>query len=268
MVTHDTRRLKASGRGRVRRATVIVVAVLAGVVAEARELKVMTSGAFTAAYLDLEPTLERALGETLTTLAITMGTGPDYIPTRLQRGEDADVVIVADAALEQMLQGGLVVAKSKVPLARSAIGMVVRAGAPKPDISSVDALRTALVNARSIAYSASVSGDYLVTELFPRLGVAEQVKEKSRRIERERVAAVVARGEAELGFQQISELLPVPGVDYVGPLPAEVQRITVFSAGVIVHSKNQSAANALIAFLASPKARDAIKRSGLEPIAR
>jgi molybdate transport system substrate-binding protein len=94
------------------------------------------------------------------------------------------------------------------------------------------------------------------------------VKEKSRRIERERVAAVVARGEAELGFQQISELLPVPGVDYVGPLPAEVQRITVFSAGVIVHSKNQSAANALIAFLASPKARDAIKRSGLEPIAR
>jgi molybdate transport system substrate-binding protein len=197
----------ASGQGCIRQAIVVVLAVLAGVVTEARELKVMTSGAFTAAYLDLEPALERALGETLTTLATTMGTGAAYIPTRLQRGEDADVVIVADAALDEIIQDGLVVRESKMPLARSAIGMVIRAGAPKPDISSVDAFRATLVNARSIAYSASVSGDYLVTELFPRLGVVEQVKEKSRRIEGERVAAVVARGEAELGFQQRRQLL-------------------------------------------------------------
>jgi molybdate transport system substrate-binding protein len=194
-----------------------------------------------------------------------MGSGPSSIPSRLERGEAADVVIVAAAALEQLIEDGRVVAGSRVDLARSGIGMVVRAGVAKPDISSVEALRRALLAAKSIAFSASVSGVYLSTELFPRLGIAEQVMAKSRRIEGERVGAVVARGEAEIGFQQVSELLPVPGVDYVGPLPPEVQRITVFSAGVTVASGNQDAARALIAFLTSPEAAETIRRSGLEP---
>jgi len=146
--------------------------------------------------------------------------------------------------------------------------MAVRAGAPKPDISSVDALKRTLLEAKSIAYSASVSGRYLTTELLQRLGIADQVMGKSRKIEGERVGAVVARGEAEIGFQQISELLPVPGIDYVGPLPPEVQRISVFSAGVAASSKDAKTANAFIRFLASPEAAGAIAKSGMEPMAR
>jgi molybdate transport system substrate-binding protein len=130
----------------------------------------------------------------------------------------------------------------------------------------VDALRRTLLEAKSIAYSGSVSGLYLSSELFPRLGIADQIMPKSKRIDGERVAAVVARGEAEIGFQQISELLPVAGIDYVGPLPPEVQRVTIFSAGVAASSRAPAAARALIRFLASPAAAAAILKSGLEPV--
>jgi molybdate transport system substrate-binding protein len=232
----------------------------------ANEIRVMTSGAFAAAYLELIPQLERVTEGKIVTAATSMGTGADSIPSRLQRGEVVDVVIVAEAALDQLIEDGWVVADSRVDLARSGIGMAVRAGAHKPDVSSVEALRLTLLEAKSIAYSASVSGLYLSTELFQRLGIADQVMGKSRRIERERVGAVVARGEAEIGFQQISELLPVPGLDYVGPLPPEVQRVTVFSAGVTAGSKNPDAARALIRFLSSPDAAGTVTKSGLEPI--
>ena len=131
----------------------------------------------------------------------------------------------------------------------------------------MDALKRTLLQAKSIAYSASVSGQYLTTELFPRLGIADQVMGKSRRIDRERVGAVVGRGEAEIGFQQISELLPEPGIDVVGPLPPEVQRVTVVSAGVAASSKNADVARALIRFLASSEAAGTVKASGLEPMA-
>ena len=231
-----------------------------------RDIIVMTSGAFTAAYLELIPQLELVTKCKIVTAATSMGTGANSIPNRLQRGEPADVVIMADAALAELIKDGKVVAESRVHLARSAIGMAVRAGSPKPDISSVDALKRALLQAKSIAYSASVSGLYLSTELFQRLGIADQIMPKSRRIEGERVGAVVARGEAEIGFQQTSELLPVPGIDYVGPLPPEVQRVSVFSAGVAVGSRNSDAARVLIGFLASPAAARAITKSGMEPM--
>ena len=236
--------------------------------ASADDIRVMTSGSFTAAYLELIPQCERVTRDTLVTVTTTMGTGLAFIPSRLQRGEPADVVIVDDAALRQMIKDGLVMTDSRIELARSSIGMAVRAGAPKPDISSVDALKRTLLQAKSIAYSASVSGRYLSTELFQRLGIADQVVGKSRRIEGERVGAVVARGEAEIGFQQISELLPIPGIDYVGPLPPEVQRTSVFSAGVAAGSRNANAARALIRCLASPEAAGAVAKSGLEPIAQ
>jgi molybdate transport system substrate-binding protein len=168
--------------------------------------------------------------------------------------------------LAELIDGGLVAADSRVELARSSIGIAVRAGAPKPDISSVDALRQALLRARSIAYSGSVSGTYVSTELFARLGIADLVAGKSRKIETERVGAVVARGDAEIGFQQISELLPVAGIDVVGPLPAEVQYESVFSAGVIKTSPHAEAARAMLRFLASPQAAPTIERTGLEPI--
>jgi molybdate transport system substrate-binding protein len=235
---------------------------------DAADIKVMTSGAFTAAYLELKPQFERSTQNKVITLATTMGTGPDYIPNRLQRGEPVDVVIVDDAALDELIKEGGVGANSKTPLGRSIIGVAVRAGTPKPDISSVDALKRALLQAKSIAYSASVSGVYVSTELFQRLGIADLVAAKSHRIDRERVGAVVARGEAEIGFQQVSELLPIQGIDYVGPLPPEVQRRTVFSAGVAARANEPEAARTLIKFLSSPAAFPAILKSGIEPMAR
>jgi molybdate transport system substrate-binding protein len=249
-------------------ALLLASTLLFAVTVYAGEITVMTSGAFTAAYLELVPQFERATKDKIVTAATSIGTGSDSIPSRIQRGEPVDVVIMADAALDELIRDGKVVAGSRVDLARSSIGMAVRAGALRPDISSVDALRRTLLQAKSIAYSASVSGDYLSTELFQRLGIADQLVGKTRRIERERVGAVVARGEAEIGFQQISELLPVVGIDFVGPLPPEVQRVTVFSAGVAVGARNPDAARALIRALASPDAVPAIARSGLEPITR
>jgi molybdate transport system substrate-binding protein len=231
------------------------------------EIRVLTSGAFTAAYLEVVPQFERATGNTVVTAyGASMGNAPDAIPNRLGRGESVDVVILVGPALDELIRQGKVVAGSRVDLARSGIGMAVRAGAPKPDITSVDALKRTLLQARSIAYSESASGVYVSTVLFQHLGIADQVASRSRRIEGERVAAVVARGDAEIGFQQISELLPVKGAQYVGPLPREVQQITAISAGIAAGAKNPAAASALIAFLASPAALAAIRKSGLEPV--
>jgi molybdate transport system substrate-binding protein len=142
----------------------------------------------------------------------------------------------------------------------------VHGRAPKPDISSADALKRALLAAKSVAYSDSASGVYVSTEMFQRLGIADAVKDKARKIPAEPVAGVVARGEAEIGFQAISEMLPVPGVDIVGLLPPEVQKITVFSAGIATVSKQPEAGRALIRFLGSPEAHAAIIKSGMEPI--
>ena len=232
------------------------------------EIRIMTSGAFTAAYLTLIPRLEPLTGKKLVTAATSIGTGETSIPNRLRRHESVDVVIVADAVLLGFIQDGLIVADSYTPLARSAIGMAVRKGAPKPDIGTVDSLTSTLLQAHSIAYSASVSGEYLTNELLPRLGIADRVLPNCRRIEGgERVGAVIARGEAEIGFQQISELLPIAGIDYVGPLPAEVQRVTVFSAGVAVGAKSPEAARALIRFFVSPEGVKAMIKFGLEPMA-
>ena len=236
--------------------------------ASAADLTVLVSGAFTEAYTQLVPEFERATKNKVTSAyGASMGNAPDSIPMRLERGEPADVVIVAASALDDLIKNGKVRAESRTNLVRSSIGMVVRAGAPRPDISSVEALKRTLLAAKSIAYSASASGVYISTELFPRLGIADQMKAKSKRIESERVAAVVARGGAEIGFQQISELLPVPGVTYVGPLPPGAQQVTTFSAGITASSKNPDAAKALIAFLTSPTARPIIAKTGLEPVA-
>ncbi len=260
-----------SARSMTRRmfAPLVVIAsiLLFAGAADAADIKVMISGALTAAYLDLVPEFERTTHNTVvTSRGASMGTAPDSIPSRLQRGEPVDVLIMAGEALDGLIKQGKVVAGTRVDLARSRIGMAVRAGAPKPDIRSVDAFTRALLDAKSIAYSASASGVYLSTELFQRLGIADRVKSKSRMIESEPVGAVVARGEAEIGLQQISELLPVPGIDYVGPLPSQIQKVTVFSAGIAVGAKDANAAKALIKFLASAAAVPAIAKSALEPM--
>jgi len=247
---------------------VVGVLLLLAPRAHAQDVYVMTSGAFAAAFLEAAPAFEQTASTKVSTaFGASMGGAPDSIPSRLGRGEPADVVILAREALDDLVAKGRVVPGSQVDLVRSAIGMAVRAGAPKPDISSVDALTRTLLAAKSIAYSASASGVYLSTELFPRLGVAEAIKDKSRRIESERVGTVVARGDAEIGFQQVSELLPIPGLDYVGPLPEAVQRVTIFSAGIATNAKNVDAANALIRYLSSEAVAPAIRKTGLEPVA-
>jgi molybdate transport system substrate-binding protein len=232
----------------------------------AEEVKVVTSGGFTAAYLELVPQYESATHQKLSTeFGPSMGTTHNAIPVRLDRGEKIDVVIMAAPALEDLIKQGKVRADSRVDLIRSYIGMAVKSGAPKPDISTVAALKQTLLNAKSIAYSDSASGVYLSTELFPKLGIADQLKSKSKKIEADPVGGVVATGEFEIGFQQISELKPVKGIDIVGPLPAGAQKITVFAAGIPTTAIHPEAAKALIQWLASPAAYAAIKKSGVEP---
>jgi molybdate transport system substrate-binding protein len=246
---------------------IFALLVLTRFAVAADEIKVMTSGAFTAAYLELASDFERATGHRVATEATSMGTVTDGIVARLERGEAIDVVIVAQSDLERLTRAGRIRPGTTVDLARSAIGMAVRHGAPKPDISSVAALRRTLLEAQSIALSASVSGTYLSTELFQRLDIADRILPNVRRIEGERVGAVVARGEAEIGFQQISELLPIEGIDFVGPLPAEVQRVTVFSAGIGVSAAHPDTAHSFVKFLASPAAVPVIQKTGLEAVA-
>ncbi|WP_418121347.1 substrate-binding domain-containing protein [Variovorax sp. 160MFSha2.1] len=231
------------------------------------DIHVMTSGGFTAAYNDLRPEFERSSGRSVkTAYGASMGNADDSIPSRLARNEPADVVILARPALDALVAQGKVVPGSQVDLVRSSIGFAVRKGAPRPDISTVDALKRTLIAAPSIAYSASASGTYYETELLKKLGIEDQVKPKSKRILSERVGSVVARGDAALGLQQVSELLPIAGIDYIGPLPAEVQRVTVFSAGVATGSKQPDAARQLIRYLNSPAAAPTIAKTGLEPL--
>jgi len=232
------------------------------------DIHVMTSGGFTAAYNDLRPGFERRSGYAVkTAYGASMGNAEDSIPSRLSRNEPADVVILARPALDALVAQGKVVPGSQVDLVRSSIGFAVRKGAPKPDISTVDALKRTLLAAPSIAYSASASGTYYETEMLKKLGIEEQVKLKSKRILSERVGMVVARGDAALGLQQVSELLPIEGIDYIGPLPAEVQRVTVFSAGIAAGSRQPEAARQLIRYLNSPEAAPTIAKTGLEPLA-
>ena len=232
----------------------------------AAEIKVVTSGAFTAAYLKLVPEYERATRNKLVTeFGPSMGTTHNAIPLRLERGETIDVVIMAGPALAELMKQGKVQAGSRVDLVQSLMGMAVKAGAPRPDISTIDALKRTLLAAKSIAYSDSASGVYLSTELFPKLGIADQIRGKSRKIEADPVGEAVARGEIEIGFQQISELRPVKGIEIVGPLPPGAQKVTIFAAGIPATSKHPAEAKALVQWLASPVAYSAITASGLEP---
>ncbi len=239
--------------------------------ASAADVQVMISSGFHGVYSELAPAFERASGHHLVTIrGPSMGDSPEAIPARLARGEAADVVILDGGAADELGKQGLVRSDSKVDLARSLIGMVVRNGAAKPDIGSVETFRSTLLAAKSIAYSDSGSGTYLSTTLFPKLGVAEQIAGKSRKVRGppsgEPVAAVVARGEAEIGFQQVSELIHVPGITFVGTIPAEVQP-AIFFAGALTRTVRQpEAASALIRFLASPEAAPVISKAGLVPL--
>jgi molybdate transport system substrate-binding protein len=227
----------------------------------------MISGGLTAAYRELVPKFEESTGhKVITAYGPSMGTTVNAIPVRLARGEPADVLIMVGYALADLAKQGKVVNTSQVDLVRSPIGLAVRAGAPEPDISTVASLKAALLATKSVAYSDSASGVYVERELFKRLGIEDQLKPKSRAIPAEPVGEVVARGDAEIGFQQISELLPVRGIKVVGPIPAEVQQITVFSAGIATGAAEPVAGKELIAFLASAASAPVLTKAGLDPI--
>ncbi len=234
------------------------------------DIHVMISAGFHGVYSELGPAFERASGNRLvTTRGPSMGDSPEAIPARLGRGEPADVVILDGKAADELVKKGLARAGTQVVLARSLVGMVVRSGAPKPDIASVDAFKRTLLEAKSIAYSDSGSGTYLSSTLFPKLGIAEQLAGKSRKVRGppsgEPVAAVVARGDAEIGFQQLSELIHVPGVDFVGAIPAELQPGFTFAGVVTKAAREPEAAAALLRYLSSAEAAPAITKAGLAP---
>lgn len=249
-------------------AAILVAGVfLAAPVHADAQLKVIVSGGFRGAYETLLPEFERATGiQVTTTSGASIGNGPTTIPSQIRHGVAADVVILAREGLDGLIAEKRIVAGSDVDLARSLIGMIVRAGMPTPDISTVERFKQALLQAQSIAVSTSASGVYLTTTLFPRLGIAEAVARKV--IASDAGAQEVSSGRAELGLQQVSEVLRVSESQFVGTIPAELQRITVFSAAIVGGSSHVAESRRLIAFLSSANAAAAIRRSGMEPLPR
>jgi molybdate transport system substrate-binding protein len=243
----------------------IVIAAATGVLllsgADAAELKVLSTQATEQAYRELVPQFEQASGHKVTTVF----TGTLDANKRLAAGETYDLLVMSSASIDEHIKGGKVVPGSRVDVAKSGVAIAVRAGAPKPDIGTTEALKKALLAARSIGYSTGPSGDYVVA-LFQRMGIADEVKPKLRQTPTGVfVASIIASGEAELGFQQVSELIAAPGVDYVGPLPADIQHMTVFSSGIAVGAKEADAAKALVKFITAPAAAAAFKKRGMEP---
>jgi molybdate transport system substrate-binding protein len=235
--------------------------------ADAAEIRVMISGGLTAAFNTLVPEYERQTGnKVLVAYGPSMGTTVNAIPVRLERGEPADVLIMVGYALGDLITKGKVITDSRVDLVKSPIGVAVKAGAARPDLSSAETLRRALLAARSVAYSDSASGVYVSTEMFKKLGIEDEMKAKAKMIPATPVGEIVAKGEAEIGFQQISELKPVAGIDIVGPVPDDLQKITIFSAGIATVAREPEAGKTLIRFLGSAAAHDTIVGSGLDPI--
>ena len=231
------------------------------------QVKVITSGSFAAAFNILGPLFGQATGiEVITEYGSSMGGGPESIPVRLERGETADLLIFNGRAFDDIAATGHIRSATRVDLARSVVGMAVRSGAPKPDISTREAFIETLRAAQSIGYSASVSGTYLSTVVFPELGIWEEIEPKTERIVTERVASVVARGEVEIGFQAMSEILPIEGADFAGTIPDELQQPSTFSTGIMERADNPEAARRLIEFLSSEAVASIVESTGLRPV--
>ncbi len=236
-------------------------ALLLSSLAGAAEIKVLSTQATEEAYRELVPQFEKASGHKVTTIF----TGTLDANKRLAAGETYDLLIMSGPSIDEHIKGGKVVAGSRVDLAKSGVGIGVKAGAPKPDIGTVEALKKTLLAARSIGYSTGPSGIY-VTGLFQRMGITDEIKGKLKQTPTGVfVGSVIASGEAEIGFQQVSELSHFADVDYVGPLPADVQQFTMFSSGIVAGAKEADAAKALVKFVTTPAAASAFKKRGMEP---
>ena len=229
--------------------------------AGAAEIKVLSTQATEQAYRELAPQFEQASGHKVTTIF----TGTLDVQKRIAAGESYDIILMAGPAIDDFIKAGKVVPGSRVDIARSGVGVAVKAGAPKPDIGSTEAVKKTLLAAKSIGYSTGPSGVYL-TGLFQRLGVADAIKGKLKQTPTGVfVGNIVASGEAEICFQQVSEPAHFPGVDFVGPLPADIQEITVFSAGLQVGAKETEPAKAWLKFLTAPEHAAAFTSRGLTP---
>jgi molybdate transport system substrate-binding protein len=224
------------------------------------EIKVLSSIATKEAYLELVPQFEKAAGHTV----VTAWSGTTAIMQKMATGEQHDLVIISSTEMEELIRQRKIVAGSRVDLATSGIGIAVRKGAPRPDVSTADALKKALLAAKTVGYTSGPSGVYMGT-LVERMGIADEVKAKFRSVPSGgTIGTIVASGDCEIGFQQVSELVHIPGIDYIGPLPAEVQRVTVFSCGLQTGAPQPGAAKALAAFLTTAAARAVMQKHGLE----
>ncbi len=240
------------------------VAVLCASPSEAAELKLLTAGAFKSTVVALLPEYEKASGNKVTVDNDTVGA----LVKRIASGETFDVVVMTPEAVDKLAGEGKVMPGSRVNLARVGVGVMVKEGAAKPDISTVDAFKKAVLDAKSISFidpaSGGSSGIY-VEKLLERLGISDQVKPKEKLKQGGYVADYIESGQAELGIHQISEILPHAGVTLVGPLPKEIQNYTVYAAGIGAGTKNADAAKALIASLNGPSAQTLFKTKGMEP---
>lgn len=251
---------------RTARPLLAALLVLAAGLAQAADIRVVSSGGFAQAYKNLASDYERASGDhLLSAWGPSMGTTSNAIPARLARGEPIDVVIMVGDALDKLMQEGRLVPGSKVVLANSPIACAVRLGAARPDISTTEGLRNAFLQARKVAYSDSASGEYIEKQLMHKLHIAQQMQGKAAKIPATPVGEIIAHGQADFGCQQRSELMPVEGIAIVGLLPAEVQQLTQFSAALVRDARQPEAGRALLRFLAAPANAGAIEATGLQP---
>ncbi len=249
--------------------TSLMAAVVAAAVACAfpgaalAQVKVILSNGFGAAYREVLPAFEKSSSiKVTTTTGASQGNGPNTIGAQLRRGEPADVVIMNKAGLDDLMAEGKIATGTNVDLARTLLAVAIPSGSPKPDVSTLDAFKKTLLGARSVSVDASTSGIYLITKVFPRLGIAKEMEGKTIK----EGARGVASGKADIAVMLVSEILPVKGVEVAAPVPPEIQEPNVFSAGVVKGAKQAESAKRLIAFLASGSASAAIRHSGMEPV--
>ena len=247
------------------RASLILAAAsfVAAVTANAAEMKILTAGAMKAVVLELVPAFEKETGHKAVVDNDTAG----GLARRIEGGEAFDLAIITPGVINDLAGKGKIVAGSRVNVARVGVGVMVKEGAPTPDVGNVEAFKRALIAARTVAYidpaSGGSSGIYL-TGLFDKLGLAAEIKPKAKLKQGGYVADLIASGEAELGLHQISEILPVKGVKLVGPLPAEIQNYTTYAAAVGKDAKQPEAATAMLKLLAGSAAEPVLKARGME----
>lgn len=236
--------------------------------AHAADIHVLATGALSAAFRQFAPDFEKKSGHHLiVSWGPSYGSSPDALPMRIKAGEAMDACFMIKAAMTDQVKQGNLLAGTAVDLAESRVGVAVRAGLPRPDITTVDSLRATLLAAKSVAFSEGASGKYIVGTLFPALGIADAMKAKSVPISgRELVGTAIERGDADVGLQQISELRAIPGIQYIGPLPEAVQKVSVISAAIGKDAKERKAAEALLAYLKTPEAAATFVKTGLDPI--